>query len=693
MTATTNTRQGSDLYAAAALADESAKRKPSAGAAQRRSRASATTQFVEMGHTEAEDWARETLPGWNDAPNAFVDGIVQNATTDLRAPGASRHVVARNAIYNVVMRCAGGDIGPDGDRQDGNPGGACAVGTIGAELIQVLTGERWAGREAEDLIIGALERLRAEIESGERQLTGRLWGDYGTELDEDSQETYDDWQQSIYPDEAQDAVTNTSDRGPHAPPDPSADVPPLCSNENETEPVTPQPDAPTVTASVDEAPVAAPVAATPLPAAPATSEADFWKARPVLTHIQQFARSRRLSPWALFGNILVRVMANVPPNHVAPPSIGADGSVNLFTGLVGPSGSGKGTSSGAADDCVDLGEVYEAVIGSGEGIARQFGYTQPAKSGNPAELIRTRDAVVLTAAEIGTIGAIQGRNGSSLLSELCKAYSGEALGRSNMSEERTVIIPAHSYRLGALVGIQPAKAGVLFDDTDGGTPQRFLWLPAQDADMPDVKPPEPPRLPNPLPPALRPTGAFAGLPGTTPSRKRLTLPTIATDAIDRAAVQRHRGHSDALDGHALFTRVKVTYALTFLDGRLDPTDEDWNLAGAVMAKSDATRDACRKTIRDAANAQNINRGKADGVRAAVADDEKHFTAVKRVVKKIEATLADGDWHASSDIRRALRSTIRTAYDDAAASLELAARIEVEDSPNGQGKRLRRKPAE
>lgn len=675
--------------------DDRVRKASSRGAAQIRGRALNYVSGTQMGYGDADDWALATLAGWNDDPNTFIESIVDRAIIDLNAPDATRHNVARDAIFSVLMLCAGGDVGSDGERRDGNPGGARALEAIRVELVRVLRESNTRSGEVEGrrLIIGALERLRAEIETGARQLTGRLWGDYAAELDEDSQEAYDDWQESIYPEDAQDAETQTSDREPHTPPDPSADVPPLCGNENETEPVTPQPDAPTVTAYVDKAPVAAPVVTTPLPAAPAISEADFWKARPVLTHIQQFARSRRLSPWALFGNILVRVMANVPPNHVAPPSIGADGSVNLFTGLVGPSGSGKGTSSGAADDCIDLGDIYEAVIGSGEGIAKQFGYTQPAKSGNPAELIRTRDAVVLTAAEIGTIGAIQGRNGSSLLSELCKAYSGEALGRSNMSEERTVIIPAHSYRLGALVGVQPAKAGVLFDDTDGGTPQRFLWLPAQDADMPDIKPPEPPRLPNPLPPALRPTGAFAGLPGTTPLRKRLTLPTIATDAIDRAAVQRHRGQSDALDGHALFTRVKVTYALTFLDGRLDPTDEDWNLAGAVMAKSDATRDACRKTIRDAANAQNINRGKADGVRAAVADDEKHRTAVKRVVKKIEATLADGDWHASSDIRRALRSTIRTAYDDAAASLELAARIEVEDSPNGQGKRLRRKPAE
>jgi hypothetical protein len=37
-------------------------------------------------------------------------------------------------------------------------------------------------------------------------------------------------------------------------------------------------------------------------------------------------------------------------------------------------------------------------------------------------------------------------------------------------------LAAHSYRVGAVVGIQPALAGFLLDDAAGGLPQRFAWF-------------------------------------------------------------------------------------------------------------------------------------------------------------------------------------------------------------------------
>jgi hypothetical protein len=71
---------------------------------------------------------------------------------------------------------------------------------------------------------------------------------------------------------------------------------------------------------------------------------EFWDARPVLRHIRDFARARRVGPWALLGCVLVRVVAAVPPNVVLPAMIGGNASLNLFLGVVSVSGGGKGTA-------------------------------------------------------------------------------------------------------------------------------------------------------------------------------------------------------------------------------------------------------------------------------------------------------------------------------------------------------------
>jgi len=94
----------------------------------------------------------------------------------------------------------------------------------------------------------------------------------------------------------------------------------------------------------------------------------FWRARPVLAHLHAFARARRVAPWALLGVTLARVVAVVPPVVVLPSLVGSYGSLNLFVGVVGRSGAGKGTAESAAVDAVPLpGPVATATIGSGEG--------------------------------------------------------------------------------------------------------------------------------------------------------------------------------------------------------------------------------------------------------------------------------------------------------------------------------------
>lgn len=89
----------------------------------------------------------------------------------------------------------------------------------------------------------------------------------------------------------------------------------------------------------------------------------FWGTRPVLGHLHAFARARRVAPWALLGVTLARVIAVVPPGVVLPAMVGSHGSLNLFVGIVGRSGAGKGTAESAAADAVPLpGPVTTATV-------------------------------------------------------------------------------------------------------------------------------------------------------------------------------------------------------------------------------------------------------------------------------------------------------------------------------------------
>lgn len=229
----------------------------------------------------------------------------------------------------------------------------------------------------------------------------------------------------------------------------------------------------------------------PEPPSPAddTEHDEFWTSRPELAHLRDFARARRAAPWAVLGCALTRVVAHVEPFVTLPPIIGGDASLNLFLGLVGPSGGGKGAAEAAAKDAVRFTRLLEtppveAGVGSGEGIAHTYLRYVPGKKGEPGTVEQHNTRAIFRAPEVDTLAALKGRQGSTLLPKLRDAWIGDALGFAYADVTRRLDLRAHQYRLCLIVGIQPNRAAVLLDDADGGTPQRFLWLPTMDPHVP-----------------------------------------------------------------------------------------------------------------------------------------------------------------------------------------------------------------
>jgi Bifunctional DNA primase/polymerase, N-terminal len=352
---------------------------------------------------------------------------------------------------------------------------------------------------------------------------------------------------------------------------------------------------------------------------------DFWTARPELIHIRDFARSRRVSPWALLGITLARTVAATPTFVVLPALVGGQASLNLFVGIVGRSGAGKGGAEAAAVDVIHSDIHTETfTVGSGEAIAHAYMERKYNKDTKDYEAHQHNDRALFSIAEIDTLDALHKRQSSTILPELRKAWMGERLGFHYVEKAKRLPVPAHHYRLCLIAGIQPERAGVLLDDIDGGTPQRFIWLPAIDTDAPDTVPDEPQPWPWKLP----------QWPMASAGRVILPVCQIARGTIDDARLQRLRGNADTLDGHALLTRLKVGAALALLAQRSEVTEQDWDLANIVMAVSDTVRAGVVSTLTAATSERNKARGKAEAERVAIVDQSRDEAAVNKAARAV-----------------------------------------------------------
>ncbi|MBO0879944.1 MAG: bifunctional DNA primase/polymerase [Mycobacterium sp.] len=354
--------------------------------------------------------------------------------------------------------------------------------------------------------------------------------------------------------------------------------------------------------------------------------AEFWRTRDSLAKVRQWGLARMCSPWALLGAVIARALATVPPWVCLPEVIGSKGSLNLFVALVGPSGTGKGAADSLAAEVVPA-DVHIGQAGSGEGLTHQYAHVDR-KTG---ETIIDRRMVLFSVPEIDTLNALGGRTGSTIMSKLREAYSGEELGFGYADQTRRIVLGKHGYRLTMVVGVQPSRAGVLLDDAGGGTPQRFIWLPSTDPDISVDTPPAP------RPIWVPPESQWI----RWGSARRIEIPDETVRTIKSAHASRQRGEGHALDGHALFTREKVAFALAVLEGRESMNSDDWFLSGIVMDKSDETRNEIEKELRKEFHKENEQKGKAQGEMRSVAEEIIMSKKIENVRNSILRMMVNG----------------------------------------------------
>lgn len=340
---------------------------------------------------------------------------------------------------------------------------------------------------------------------------------------------------------------------------------------------------------------------------PIPFENGFWDSCDSLRLIYETAMRKLTAPWAVLAHCAARALALTCPRIVLPPIIGGPGSLNWFTAITAISGGGKGAASAVARDLVGLRGIPQRNLGSGEGM---IGAYQVKPDDIHPEGVR--ESVMFIGDEIDTIAALGARTGSTTMAVLRSAFSGETLGFSYIAKGRNFHLEAGSYRMTLVLSVQPGRAGALLDDHRGGTPQRFMWFPGIDSrislnnvELFDYKTEL--TLPN-----------FIEL----GRGHHITIPDVARDMIIENRVRTMHGETDVLDGHALFCREKFAYALAVLDGRINMTEQDWELSGIAAAVSDNTRAYVLAQMNDAVDQDAAERGRLMGISAAASDEQK-----------------------------------------------------------------------
>lgn len=379
-----------------------------------------------------------------------------------------------------------------------------------------------------------------------------------------------------------------------------------------------------------------PALAPALPGALVPINDTFWTERPELRDIRWLARERRVSPWSMLGSVLALASCRLGPHVVLPKIVGGNASLNLLVGLVGPSGKGKGASWETAQDYLAVeGKFMVEEIATPQGIDSAFTET-PAKGGP----VQFNDVAFFYVPEIDSMKAQTEASGGALLPHLRKVYSGELLGGRTANRERRRPVRAHSYRASVVVGIQPARSGVLLNDADGGLPQRFVWLPVHDPDLlrrsDKLQPPlysgEPPRLDFDV---WIPQGEQRGdkdepLPVETPYRHEVPVCQTAQDEIIDAREENLASEHGGMNSHALLTQLKVATLLAFINRRLEVREDDWRLARLVMKVSDKTRASCERALADAEKEEHARRGRNRAVQDVHAEISRTVVRDERV---------------------------------------------------------------
>jgi hypothetical protein len=392
---------------------------------------------------------------------------------------------------------------------------------------------------------------------------------------------------------------------------------------------------------------------------------ELFNQRPWLEYVHEYARAIRVSPWALAGAVLARVSALTPPNVVAClTDTDFPMTLNLDVALVGGSGSGK-------SKCIDLSRrmiptpdhwMTEIKPKTGESIPGIYLKRGPVIDGdgkpvkNEYEYTPKTDRALITLPEISALETSFKRPENTLLSTLLEGYSNETLGDDIKNrDDRLPKLPPYSYRLSAIIGMQPVKSGALLDNAGVGLAGRFLYLPTNESKsmVPGTRGVKPvgtfPFDARTLPAgngfdamkALVDYGGLWNMPDNGPDARegyplaRITFPPEVVAIVDKTQYQGNIGELDEMTAHGIETIGRVAAILALMEGRTRATMDDWTLAERFTQVSRETiADCMERRERERIN-RNAERYAQDSTAREQAEQVRLENVKRRVLTQLD----------------------------------------------------------
>lgn len=414
----------------------------------------------------------------------------------------------------------------------------------------------------------------------------------------------------------------------------------------------------------------------------AALEAQLAAMTPGLARADRLARCGGVYLHGLLSALIVRTLANVPPNVMFPSAAGltmgkeVGTAVNANAVLVGPSGTGKTVTSQLARAAVRLGHGVIAVSdGTAEGICRK------ARTFDGEDYTIHATGLLVETDEFDSVAAEMARPNSKLDAFTRRVWTGESAGSTASDKHRDAQLPQHSTRVCLLYGGQPQSLAPLLAMSHKGTPQRFDFalvglVRPQDRDpqLYGTDPAEPflrdqDRLPWTSPTGL-PSGyrapdqradataepAADGEPTPTVAeavsaalakhgggaKKRegllgfddaapiwIPLPEAVREAVAAEADRAARRSEDwlhalaedkaGISGHLIPLRLRFAFAFAVWDGIFGPQEVHWEAAGLYLRLRQLVADAAADVARMMRDEAAAEEGQQQGVRLAVAD--------------------------------------------------------------------------
>lgn len=384
----------------------------------------------------------------------------------------------------------------------------------------------------------------------------------------------------------------------------------------------------------------------------------FWtETTDTIRKVKQWADSRMFSADALLGSVLTYVAAWTPFNILTPDVGKGPGSLNYFALVLGRSGESKsevivngreflGVSFGSP---AERNAVIRAKLSTGQGLIRNYGvFSKDDVETNIGIPVSNRPVFQQTifsrmfiSDEGNELFAEARRQGSTVLETMRTAWSGHELVEDYAGEDKRSYLPRNGYRMTALMGIQYEAAQNFFrkDQASGGTPQRFLWLPARPAaDNWD----EDATTPKPIGWQPLPRHVFEQTPQLQFMAFTIedSVKKIYRDAIKANFIANMRGNEldFNLDGHAMYTQLKTACLFAHLDNRPHVTSSDWDMASELMKVSYATRAGAEgyaaEQEREVKRAKQAEAVRLERAKILVHEDDEFRERVKKAAMRI-----------------------------------------------------------